>query len=93
MRPFLHLYPERTPDGAVSEVWQAEKWNRELSTDQLTPMVLGRGSQQFYVHELAYSDERGFLIPIQWYLQSDELHGDCWEVTETVRDLNCEPNY
>ncbi|KAJ6604957.1 hypothetical protein B0H10DRAFT_1655416, partial [Mycena sp. CBHHK59/15] len=50
-RAHLHFYPE-IPDGPVSEAWHAQKWQREIDCDTLTPMIVD-GYRHFYVDELA----------------------------------------
>lgn len=83
VRPFIRLYPEKT-NGIVNEVWQASKWMNELSSDQLTPMVVGAKDQHFYVNELAYTNSKEFVIPLKWYTNQEVLYGECWTVTRNV---------
>ena len=82
LRPHLRLYPEKSEK--ITETWQASKWMTDLPPSLQSPMVIGRGSQHFYLSELAFTDTHQFVIPKLWYTQGGELRGDCWLVSEVV---------
>ena len=83
VRRHLQLYPHRT-SGFVSEACEADRWAKEMDSDQLSPMVIGPRSEHFYVHELAITRQGLFLIPLKWIYVDQQLCGDCWEVKEIV---------
>ncbi|KAH6905394.1 hypothetical protein BKA70DRAFT_1387014 [Coprinopsis sp. MPI-PUGE-AT-0042] len=70
----LHFYPEEA-QGAVSEVWQAERW-KEYTPSQLTPMY-SNGRCQFYIDELAGLADGRLVIPKNWIVRRGELTADC----------------
>ncbi|KAJ7185109.1 hypothetical protein GGX14DRAFT_538239 [Mycena pura] len=87
--PYLQLYPEEV-DGDISEMWQAERW-KEYSPEQLTPMF-PKGHKQFWIEELAQTQDGTFVIPTTWIKRKGILITDAlvvihlpdgrWQLTE-----------
>ena len=58
------------PDGAISEVYHAQKWQKDVNQHTLSPMY-DAGDHHYYVDELAHLKNGKFIIPVWWLEDSD----------------------
>ncbi|EJD42815.1 hypothetical protein AURDEDRAFT_67175 [Auricularia subglabra TFB-10046 SS5] len=68
--PRMRPYPEVSSKG-IREVRQAGRFG-ETPLEQLTPMY-SRGSEHFFVNELAQLETGQFFVPILWHYRDGEL--------------------
>jgi hypothetical protein len=89
VRPYLHFYPE-IPNGAITEIWHAEKWRKDLDSANLAPMYDDLHGKHYYINELARLKNRDFVIPMRWVKWRGRVHADVFRVTfdEEVRNTN-----
>jgi hypothetical protein len=59
------------PDGAISEVFHAQKWRQDVDRHTLSPMY-DAGSRHYYIDELARLKNRDFVIPVRWLEDIDK---------------------
>ena len=74
----IQIYPE-VPDGPISEIWHAEKWQKELDPRLLSPMYAD-GDRHFYVLEFARLRNGSFVVPVRWLTQKGQVKADAFEV-------------
>jgi len=77
-RQQIQIYPE-VPDGPISEIWHAEKWQKELDPRLLSPMYAD-GDRHFYVLEFARLKNGNFVVPVRWLTQKGRVKADAFEV-------------
>jgi hypothetical protein len=81
IRPYIQLYPEI--NATISEVWQAEKWLKEVPLDNLSPMWANWEEtpyKHFYVNELAQLDDGSLVIPICWVVLNKQVYANLYYV-------------
>lgn len=75
VREHIHVYPEVS--STISEIWQADKWLKEIDCDDLSPMWADWANdphRHFYIKELARLENGDFIIPIRWVVYD---HKEC----------------
>ena len=82
-RAHLHVYPEVTEDGSISEVFHAGKFHGPNGYDlsDLSPMWDAGGGVHYYVNELAQCLNGQYVIPIRWITFRGEVYADAHQVT------------
>ncbi|TFK31456.1 hypothetical protein BDQ12DRAFT_701562 [Crucibulum laeve] len=81
VRKHIQVYPEVT--SVIKEVWQADKWLKELDNNQLSPMWANWKDdphRHFYVNELAQLKDGSFVIPIRWVIYQKQEHAEVYRV-------------
>ncbi|KAH8920298.1 hypothetical protein BT69DRAFT_1299539 [Atractiella rhizophila] len=74
----LTFLPESTPN-QIQEIYQAEKWLKELRPRLLTPSVQ-YGSSLFFVDEVSELEDGRFFITSRWILQNGDIFGRVYQV-------------
>ncbi|KAJ7675041.1 hypothetical protein B0H17DRAFT_1161670 [Mycena rosella] len=81
VREFIQVYPEITDN--ISEFMQADKWTKEVSLNDLSPMWAdwkNAGHKHFYVKELAQLKNGNFVILIRWIIFKKEEYAEVYNV-------------
>ena len=78
----MQLYPECS--GPICEVWQAEKWLKEVGDDEIPPMWANwtdpsQSHRHFFVHELAYTRDKKFVVIQRWIAVKEVVMAEVWE--------------
>lgn len=68
------------PGGVISEVYHAQKWQKDIDRHMLSPMY-DAGSCHYYIDELARLKNGNFIIPVRWLEDVDKnIFADAYEV-------------
>ncbi|EAU92084.2 hypothetical protein CC1G_09605 [Coprinopsis cinerea okayama7 len=81
VRNQFSLYPEVDRSLPVSEMWQAEKWLKEVPVDELSPMWYDGSVQErkhFYIKEITERRDGSFVLPIRWVTIRSAVHAECY---------------
>ncbi|KAF7357585.1 hypothetical protein MSAN_01354900 [Mycena sanguinolenta] len=76
VRPHLSFYPEDSGP-KLSEAHQGDRWLKELSDSQTTPM-LRIAQQDYYIHEPAMLRNGECCIPTRWFTKNGQFFAKCW---------------
>ncbi|KAF8914285.1 hypothetical protein CPB84DRAFT_1811643 [Gymnopilus junonius] len=77
----IHRYPVIPPDGIISEVYHAQKWQKDVDRHTLSPMY-DAGNCHYYIDELACLKGGKFIIPVRWLEDSNRnVFADAYTVT------------
>jgi hypothetical protein len=79
----MQIYPEINPVNGMSEMWHGEKWIKELTKNELTPMwcdFTKRGTKNYYIHEITEVDDGTFLLPCKWVVKNGAVHAEGWKL-------------
>ncbi|KAG7093258.1 hypothetical protein E1B28_006941 [Marasmius oreades] len=88
IRKNIHVYPEISTDGVVTEVWHAEKWRKEMDVDLLSPMY-DSGLKYYYVHKLSCMKTGDFVILMRWIMVNGRVCADSYRVTFDEQKMAC----
>jgi hypothetical protein len=88
VRPHLHFYPER-PDGPITEIWHTDKWRGDLDPTNFSPMYNDLQGRHYYINELAWMKNGGYIIPVRWVKWRGCLHADAYQVTFDEQVSEC----
>jgi hypothetical protein len=75
----MQLYPEIDPTNGISEMWHGEKWTKELTENELTPMwcdFTRPGAKHYYVREITEVDNGSFVLPLKWVVKEGAVHAE-----------------
>ena len=68
-------------DGVISEVYHAQKWQKDVDQRTLSPMY-DAGNCHYYINELARLKNGKFIIPVRWLEDNDgNVFADAYAVT------------
>ena len=72
-------------DGTVSEVYHAQKWQKEVDRHVLSPMY-DAGERHYYINELARLKDGNYVIPVRLLEDNDGMvFADAFPVTFDAR--------
>ncbi|KAJ7062953.1 hypothetical protein C8F01DRAFT_1082526 [Mycena amicta] len=80
IRKHIHVYPEIPEDGAVREIWHAEKWRKNMDLDVLSPMYDAGPSGHYFVNEAARLKDGKFVVPVRWVTFRSAVFADAYSV-------------
>ncbi|KAH6905084.1 hypothetical protein BKA70DRAFT_1225872 [Coprinopsis sp. MPI-PUGE-AT-0042] len=67
VRNEMIFYPEVDPNEPLEEMWQADKWVKEVPDNELSPMWCSKASRKhYYVNEITESLDGQFIVPKCW---------------------------
>ncbi|KAJ7206206.1 hypothetical protein C8J57DRAFT_1258525 [Mycena rebaudengoi] len=84
-RKLIHVYPEIPEDGVIREIWQAQKWQKDMDLDVLSPMHAA-GMTNHYVNEVSRLRDGNLVIPIRWVKFRGKVYADAFSVTFNEQD-------
>ncbi|KAJ7927169.1 hypothetical protein B0H13DRAFT_2312768 [Mycena leptocephala] len=79
-RKQLHVYPEIPEDGIIREIWHAQKWQKNMDFDILSPMY-DAGVSHYNVNEVPRLHDGKFVVPIRWVQFRGKIYADAFSVT------------
>ncbi|CAK5263889.1 unnamed protein product [Mycena citricolor] len=83
VRKDLTLYPEIT--NTVAEVWQAEKYLKEIDIDGLSPMWANWAqapNNHFYVKEIAQRRDGDYVLALKWVIYQQQVHVEAYWISQ-----------
>ncbi|KAJ7280990.1 hypothetical protein C8J57DRAFT_1501189 [Mycena rebaudengoi] len=78
-RKLIHIYPEIPEDGIIREIWHAQKWQKDMDPDILSPMYAAQGAH-YYVNEVSRLRDRRLVIPVRWLKFRGKVYADTFAV-------------
>ena len=78
------FYPEVDPSVPLAEMWQADKWVKEVPDDELSPMWCNEASaKHYYVKEITEDLDGRFLVPKRWVTKRGVVHAQAYLLSDS----------
>ncbi|TFK22439.1 hypothetical protein FA15DRAFT_657497 [Coprinopsis marcescibilis] len=81
VRKNMAFYPEVSRSKPVAEMWQADKWVKEVPYDELSPMWFDEKKAEkkhYYIKEITEHSDGSFVVPMRWVTKRGVVHAQSY---------------